>query len=62
MIIETDRKVRQLVNGLHHKKHIDEMTTKWLCDTLNPPRIPIFYNLTKIHKPSPTGRPIVSGT
>ena len=27
----------------------------------NPPQIPEFYTLTKIHKPSPVGRPIVSG-
>ena len=37
------------------------MTKKWLCQTPNPPRIPEFYTLTKIHKPSPVGRPIVSG-
>ena len=27
----------------------------------NPPRIPGFYTLTKIHKPNLAGRPIVSG-
>ena len=27
----------------------------------NSPRIPIFYTLTKIHKPKPVGRPIISG-
>ena len=27
----------------------------------NPPRIPVFYTLTKIHKPNPVGRPIVAG-
>ena len=37
------------------------MTKKWLCQTPNPPRIPEFYTLTKIHKPSSIGRPIVSG-
>ena len=37
------------------------MTKKWLLQTLNPPRIPIFYTLTKIHKPKPVGRPIISG-
>ena len=25
------------------------------------PRIPIFHTLTKIHKPKPVGRPIISG-
>ena len=37
------------------------MTAKWLSLTPNPPRIPIFYTLTKIHKPTPYGRPIISG-
>ena len=33
----------------------------YLFLTPNPPRIPIFYTLTKIHKPTPVGRPIISG-
>ena len=37
------------------------MTAKWLSLTPNPPRIPVFYTLTKIHKPTPIGRPIISG-
>ena len=37
------------------------MTAKWLSLAPNPPRIPIFYTLTKIHKPTPVGRPIISG-
>ena len=37
------------------------MTKKWLCLTPNPPRIPVFFTLTKIHKPTPVGRPIISG-
>ncbi|XP_068708141.1 uncharacterized protein [Montipora foliosa] len=37
------------------------MTKKWLSLTPNPPRIPVFYTLTKIHKPNPVGRPIISG-
>ena len=28
------------------------MTKKWLSQTPNPPRIPEFYTLTKIHKPT----------
>ena len=35
------------------ESHIDEMTP-------NPPRIPEFYTLTKIHKPTLVGRPIIS--
>ena len=42
-------------------KHIDDMSKKWLSQTPNPPRIPIFYKLTKIHIPIPVGRPIISG-
>ena len=38
------------------------MTQRWLCcQTPNTPRTPIFYTLTKIHKPIPVGRPIISG-
>ena len=36
------------------------MTKKWFSQTRDPPRIPIFYTLTKIHKPNPVGRPIIS--
>ena len=61
MVKETNHKVTLLINELYRKNHIDEMTKKWLCQTPNPPRIPIFYTLTKIHKPTPVGRPIISG-
>ena len=44
----------------YHDKYIDEMTEKWLSLTPNPPRIPVFYTLIKIHKPNPVGRPIIS--
>ena len=37
------------------------MMAKWLSQTSSPPRIPIFYTLTKIHKPKPVARPIISG-
>ena len=42
-------------------RYIDDMTLKWLSQTPNPPRIPEFYTLTKIHKPTLVGRPIISG-
>ena len=32
-----------------------------LLDARRPPRIPVLYTLTKIHKPTPVGRPIISG-
>ena len=34
------------------KGFIDEMTVKWFNQTPDPPRIPVFYTLTKIHKPT----------
>ena len=37
------------------------MTVKWFNLTQNPPRIPVFYTLTKIHKPTLVGSPIISG-
>ncbi|XP_068728713.1 uncharacterized protein [Montipora capricornis] len=37
------------------------MIKKWLSQTPNPPRIPEFYTVTKIHKPTLVERPIISG-
>ena len=37
------------------------MTKKWLSQTHSPPCMPLFYTLTKIHKPTLTRRPIISG-
>ena len=61
MVKETHSKVLRLITDLHRENHIDDMTRKWLSQTPNPPRIPEFYTLTKIHKPTITGRPIISG-
>ena len=55
------RKVMQPIKSLLQEGHIDDMTAKWLSLLPNPPRIPIFYTLTKIHKPTPVGRPIILG-
>ena len=49
-------KVTQLIKSLLQEGHIDHIAAKWLSLTPNPPRIPIFYTLTKIHKPTPVGR------
>ena len=49
MAEDTSRKVQQLITVLHNEHHINEMTEKWLCQTPNPPRILVFYTLTKIH-------------
>ena len=61
MVEETFRKVKQITEELYQGGYIDEMTVKWLSQTPNPPRVPVFYTLTKIHKPTPVGRPIISG-
>ena len=59
MVKETHSKVLRLITDLHRENHIDDMTRK--CQTPNPPRILEFYTLTKIHKLTITGRPIISG-
>ena len=61
IVASTAAKVKLIVNILYANKHIDETTFKWLNNSQNPPRIPEFYTLTKIHKPNLAGRPIVSG-
>ena len=61
IVKETHTKVSRLISKLHRGNYIDEMTRKWLSQTPNPPRIPEFYTLTKIHKPTLVGRPIISG-
>ena len=52
MVEDKSRKVQQLITVLHNEHHINEMTKKLLCQTPNPPRIPVFYTITKIHKPT----------
>ena len=37
------------------------MTVKWFHLTPNPSRIPVFYTLTKIHKPTLVESPFISG-
>ena len=61
MVKGSHNKVLHLIADLHRENHIDDMTKKWLSQTPNPPRIPEFYTLTKIHKPTITARPIISG-
>ena len=61
MVKTIQEKVNDLINQLHQGENIGDMTMNWLLQSLNPPRIPIFYTLTKIHKPKLVGRPIISG-
>ena len=54
MVKDTQQRVNQIITQLHQgNRHIDDMTAKWLSQTSSPPRIHIFYTLTKIHKPKP---------
>ena len=62
VVSETATKVITIINALFTNGHIDQMTHTWLSLVQNPPRIPEFYTLTKIHKTIPVGRPIVSGS
>ena len=62
IVSETATKVIIVINSLFTNGNIDQMTHKWLSLGQNPPRIPEFYTLTKIHKAIPVGRPIVSGS
>ena len=61
MVVETSLRVQQLVKELHQHNYIDDLTNLWFCQTPNPLRTPMFYTLTKINKPTPVGRPIISG-
>ena len=61
MAEETFHRVSNIISELYQGKHIDNMTRKWLQQTPNPPWVPIFHTLTKIHKPRPGGRPIILG-
>ena len=61
MVVTTVKKVHRLIQSQLQEGDIDDMTGKWLSLTPNPVQIPVFYTLTKIHKPTPVGRPIISG-
>ena len=61
-VVETTaKKVNQLIKSLLQGNHIGEMMGKWPSLSPNPPQIPVYYTLSKIHKPTPVGRPITSG-
>ena len=52
MVTETSQRVKELIKVLYHGNHVDEVTEKRLSLTPNPPRILVFYTLTKIHNPT----------
>ena len=62
IVVETARKVKQVVLNVYRLEHINSMSFKWLNDVQDKPRILELYTLTKIHKKVPIGRPIVSGS
>ena len=61
MVRDTSMRIKNLITALEKSGCIDEMTVKWFNQTPNPPRIPVFYTLTKTHKSTMVGRPIISG-
>ena len=52
MVRDTFQRVKHVINALHQAGCSDEMMVKWFNLTPNPPQIPVFYTLTKIHKPT----------
>ena len=60
MVETTTKKAQQLIKTLLSEGHIDKCELA-LPNTPDPPQIPVFYTLTKIHKLTPVGRPIISG-
>ena len=61
MVETTAKKAQQINKSLLSEGHIDKMTAKWFSLTPDPPRIPVLYTLTKIHKLTLVGRPIIAG-
>ena len=61
MVRDTFQRVKHLINSLRQAGCIDKMSAKWFNQTQDLPRIPVFYTLTKIYKPTLVRRPIISG-
>ena len=62
MVETTTKKAQQLIKTLLSEGHIDKTAAKWLSlIRLILRKSQYFYTLTKIHKPTPVGRPIISG-
>ena len=61
IVKNTQKRVNEIIDQMHRGKHINDITRKWLSQTLDPPRTPIFHKLSKIHKPISVGRHIISG-
>ena len=61
MVLGTATKVEKVVEEMYKNRFIDKLTTQWLLQRQNPSNIPEFYTLTKLQKPKPVDRPIISG-
>ena len=61
MVVDTHSKVEQLMDKLYHGNAIDEKTINGFVKTPILPRIPEFYTLTNILKPTPVDGPIICG-
>ena len=63
IVSQTVAKFETIINTLFANERIDKMTYKWLNSAQNPPRIPEFYTMTKLHRnlATPVGRPFISG-
>ena len=59
-MVDTKTKYSNVITSLLQEGHIDDVLMKWLSLKPNPLRIPVF-TLTKIHKPTAVGKPIIAG-
>ena len=47
MVEATSQKVKQITEELYQGGYIDKITVKWLSQTPNPPRVPVFFPFHK---------------
>ena len=59
MVEVTAKKAKEIISEPYQRNHMDSMTKKWLLQMPNPPRIPVFYTLAKIHRPKAVGMPFI---
>ena len=61
MVEETGKRVLNLINELYQGNFIDEMTKEMALSNTNSASNTDILHLTKIHKPTTVGRPIIPG-